>query len=263
MREVDERKRQNSVSSAHDPTQSSSWDLDEESEESSAEADDQDGGDELDMSDQEIEISTPAQRALDYISGRMTPLPSSRPLSPPPRSPPIPFLNAQAMSAFHGYSSPPTNSGGLRPRTGTSTTQQVRTNRPKSLALPSRSISTTAIPTLKDTSSASSANSNLKENRRSSTSVKRLSFTEFAKRLSSTSSLLLVQSNTNASSSSGREGSRRGSSEYGADGDERGLRASVSLRGGASAAVGERDARDKRCGWRGSVGVFGGEGGFL
>jgi hypothetical protein len=26
---------------------------------------------------------------------------------------------------------------------------------------------------------------------------------------------------------------------------------------------GDRDPRDKRCGWRGSVGVFGGEGGFL
>lgn len=263
MREVDERKRQKSASSANEPSQTSSWDLDEESEESSGEeGDEEDGEDELDMSDQELEIPTPAQRALDYISGRRTPLPSSRPLSPAPRSPPIPFLNPQAMSAFHGHSSPPINSGGLRPRTGTSTTagQHNRNSRPNSLALPSRSISATMIPTLKDASSASSANGNLKEKRESSTSVKRLSFTEFAKRLSSTSSLLLVQSNTNASSSSGREGSRRGSSEYGADGDERGLRASVSLRGGA---MSDRDAKDKRCGWRGSVGVFGGEGGFL
>ena len=264
MREVDERKRQKSTSSAHDPTQSISWDLDEESEDSSGgKGDEEDGEDELDMSDQVIEIPTPAQRALDYISGRRTPLPSSRPLSPTPRSPPIPFLNPQAISAFHGHFSPPTN-GGLRPRTGnsaiTTTTQPTRTSRPTSLALPSRSISTTAIPSLKDTSSASSANGNLMEKRRSSTSVKRLSFQEFAKRLSSTSSLLLVQSNTNASSSSGREGSRRGSTEFDDDGDERGLRTSVNLRGGATS---ERDARDKRCGWRGSIGVFGGEGGFL
>jgi hypothetical protein len=269
MREADERKRQMSIGSANDPTQTSTWDLDEESEESSGEVgDEEDDADELGMSDQEIEIPTPAQRALDYISGRRTPLPNLRPLSPTPRSPPIPYLNPQAMSAFHGHTSPPTNSAGLRPRTGMSTVTQQHTgkSRPNSLALPSRSISATTIPTLKDTSSSSSGNGNLaagKEKRRSSTSVKRLSFTEFAKRLSSTSSLLLVQSNTNASSSSGREGSRRGSSEYGVDGDERGLRASVSLRGGAPTAGTERDARDKRCGWRGSVGVFGGEGGFL
>jgi hypothetical protein len=263
MREVDERKRQKSTSSAHDPTQSSSWDLDEESEEASGEeADEEDEEDELDMSDQEIEDPTPAQRALEYISGRRTPLPSSRPLSPTPRSPPIPFLNPQAMSAFHGHSSPPTSYSGLRPRTGNSTTaaQYHRNSRPNSLAPPSRSISATTIPSLKDAPSASSTNGNLMEKRKSSTSVKRLSFQEFAKRLSSTSSLLLVQSNTNTSSSSGREGSRRGSSDYGADGEERGLRATVNLRGGSAS---ERDARDKRCGWRGSVGVFGGEGGFL
>ncbi|KAG0648569.1 hypothetical protein D0Z07_5390 [Hyphodiscus hymeniophilus] len=262
MREVDERKRLKSNNSAHGRTHSSSWDLDEESEESSGEEEDgEDREDEPDMSDDEIDIPTPAQRALEYISGRRPPLPSRRPLSPTPSSPPIPFLNPQALSAFHGHSSPPTNFGGLRPRTGNSTTavQHSRTSRPNSLALPSRSISTTAIPTLKEASSASSANGNLKEKRRSSTSVKRLSFQEFAKRLSSTSSLLLVQSNTNVSSSSGREGSRRESSEYGADGDERGMRASINLRGGAS----ETETREKRCGWRGSVGVFGGEGGFL
>ena len=264
MREVDERKRQISTSSAHDPTQSSSWDLDEDSEESSGgEADEEDGEDELDMSDQEIEHPTPAQRALEYISGRRTPLPSGRALSPTPRSPPFPYLNPQAMSAFYGRPSLPTHYSGLRPRTGSSTTTAPhhRSSRPNSLAPPSRSTSATAIPSLKDAPSASSMNSNLMEKRSSLTSVKRLSFQEFAKRLSSTSSLLLVQTNTNNSSSSGREGSRRGSSDYGAaDGDERGLRASVHLRGGAAS---EREAWDRRCGWRGSVGVFGGEGGFL
>jgi hypothetical protein len=118
-------------------------------------------------------------------------------------------------------------------------------------------MSTATIPTLKE---SMSGNGNLKagaaddrgmEKRRSSTSVKRLSFQEFTKRLSSTSSLLLVQ--TNASSSSGRDGSRRTSSEYGFEGLEGGLR-----NPGVSG-----DNRDKRCGWRGSVGVFGGEGGFL
>jgi hypothetical protein len=80
--------------------------------------------------------------------------------------------------------------------------------------------------------------------------------------------LLLVQ--TNASSSSGRDGSRRGSSEYGVEEiverrDER-----LGMRGGGGAALNmvamgmeSRSERDKRCGWRGSVGVFGSEGGFL
>jgi hypothetical protein len=259
MREVDERKQNKLLNQSSKEKQD--WDLDEESEESDFgepqedddDDDDPDGLDTLDMSDQDVSIPTPAQRALDYISGRRTPLPQSRPLSPA-RSPPIPFLNQQAMSAFHGHS----NNGGLRPRTGTTPSHQ-RNSRPNSLALPSRSISTTTIPSLKDSGSSGSSNKNLKtgtdpkEKRRSSTSVKRLSFTEFAKRLSSTSSLLLVQ--TNASSSSGRDGSRRGSSEYGVE------EATTGMRGGAGPSP--ISDRSKRCGWRGSVGAFGGEGGFL
>jgi hypothetical protein len=286
MQEADERKQQKSAANQGYGKAKHGWDLDEESDEDSSseieekeEDDDDDDTNGLEMSDHEIDIPTPAQRALDYISGRRTPLPSStRPLSPTPRSPPIPFLNPQAMSAFHGAPSSSSSGGndsGLRPRTGTGPSH--RNNRPNSLALPSRSVSAATIPSLKDNISSSTGSSNFrtgttelgngKEKRRSSTSVKRLSFSEFAKRLSSTSSLLLVQ--TNASSSSGREGSRRASSEYGTDAqDDRergGLRSSVSLRGGgpASSSGEGRDVRDKQCGWRGSVGVFGGEGGFL
>jgi hypothetical protein len=251
MREADEQKRQKFTTSTHDAGNTSGWDLDEESDDSFGDEaeEDEDDADGLEMSDQEVPIPTPAQRALDYISGRVTPLPASRPLSPAPRSPPIPFLNQQAISAFHGYSS----GGGLRPRTGTNSSSH-RNSRPNSLALPSRSISATTIPSLKD-SNLAAPDRDPKEKRSSSTSVKRLSFQEFAKRLSSTSSLLLVQ--TNASSSSGRDGSRRGSSEYGDE--EKMARSSLSMRGGEW----EKERGDKRCGWRGSVGVFGGEGGFL
>ncbi|KUJ20074.1 uncharacterized protein LY89DRAFT_731309 [Mollisia scopiformis] len=260
MREVDERKQAKAL--AKSPThERQNWGLEEESEESS-EGEPEEDEDELGMSDEDVAIPTPAQRALDYISGRRTPLPTTRPLSPAPRSPPIPFLNSQAMSAFHGHSS----GGGLRPRTGTTSSRNGE-GRPNSFALPSRSQSTTTIPTLQhqDFAPAVSSNQNLKatdqkEKRRSSTSVKRLSFTEFAKRLSSTSSLLLVQ--TNASSSSGRgDGSGRVSSEFGADEDRTGM----GMRGGAGTAAEMMGGsnRDKRCGWRGSVGVFGGEGGFL
>ncbi|KAF4632957.1 hypothetical protein G7Y89_g5169 [Cudoniella acicularis] len=261
MREVDERKKQKGIVSQENTRKKQEWDLDEEREDSDVVESDDDG---LDMSDHDVGMPTPAQRALDYISGRRPPVPQSlRPLSPTPRSPPIPFLNQQAMSAFHGG---PSSSGGLRPRAGT-TSSRNRTSRPSSMALPSRSMSSAAIPTLKEMKegireNSNSGNGNLKANnddkrqekRRSSTSVKRLSFQEFAKRLSSTSSLLLVQ--TNASSSSGRDGSRRTSSEYEFGSEEQSIR---------SPAIGNsiRDSRDKRCGWRGSVGVFGGEGGFL
>ncbi|EPE34631.1 hypothetical protein GLAREA_10325 [Glarea lozoyensis ATCC 20868] len=242
MKEVDEKKKQKGLVSQN--RNKEEWGLDEESEDS----DDVESGDE---GEEKLEMPTPAQRALDFISGRrVPPPPSARPLSPPPRSPPIPFLNSQAMSAFHGG---PSASNNIRPRAGT-TSSRNKTSRPSSMALPSRSMSTATIPTLKENMSGNGnlkADDRGKEKRRSSTSVKRLSFQEFTKRLSSTSSLLLVQ--TNASSSSGKDGSRRTSSEYGFEGLEGGLR-SPGLSG---------DNRDKRCGWRGSVGVFGGEGGFL
>jgi hypothetical protein len=110
------------------------------------------------------------------------------------------------------------------------------------------------VPTSKEHSgnnNLKAGGTDLKEKRRSDTSVKRLSFQEFTKRLSSTSSLLLVQ--TNASSSSGRDGSRRTSSEYGVEEEKL-----VAREAGISPSE-----RDKRCGWRGSVGIFGSEGGFV
>ncbi|KAH7377940.1 hypothetical protein BKA64DRAFT_246260 [Cadophora sp. MPI-SDFR-AT-0126] len=259
MREVDERKQAKSL--AKQPSRErQNWGLDEESEDSSEGEPDND--DDVEMSDEEISIPTPAQRALDYISGRPTPISTgNRPLSPAPRSPPIPFLNPQAMSAFHGNSS----SNSLRPRTGTTPSKpRPKGSRPSSLALPSRSMSSTAVPTLRDRDSNNSTlragSTDAKDKRRSSTSVKRLSFTDFAKRLSSTSSLLLVQ--TNNSSNSGRDGSRRGSSEYGIEESDRSNmnhNMGISMRGGDMAV----QNRDKRCGWRGSVGAFGAEGGFL
>lgn len=266
MKESDERRQQQYTAPNHEAPTRSGWPLDEESEESSEDdlEDEYNAADTLDMSDEEITVPTPAQRALDYISGRRTPLSPSRPLSPEAKDPPIPFLNPQAMSAFHA--GPATSSsGGLGPRTGTGSSK--RNSRPTSLALPSRSLSAATIP-LSNDSHRSNSNGNLRTGdrdakdikRRSSTSVKRLSFTEFARRLSSTSSLLLVQ--TNASSSSGRDGSRKTSSEYGIEDEKPMQKSSVSLRGGAGPTSPEM--RDKRCGWRGSVGVFGSnEGGFL
>ncbi|KAJ9148373.1 hypothetical protein NKR23_g5037 [Pleurostoma richardsiae] len=102
------------------------------------------------------------------------------------------------------------------------------------------------------------------EKRQSASSVKRISFTEFTKRLSSTSSLLLVQ--TNASNASSRASS---------EGDTQQQQPQQHLTPSSRSAVGprgtlipppgdtDREAWEKRCGWRGSVGVLGSEGGFL
>ncbi|RDL35298.1 Uncharacterized protein BP5553_07229 [Venustampulla echinocandica] len=252
MKEVDERKKQRAVENLRGSNKNQGWDLDETLEISDPDTDNEDDDDDdgLEMSDHNIAIQTPAQRALDYIAGRAPPATSSRPKSPPTPRSPIPFLNPQAMSAFHDG---PSANSGLRPRTGT-TSSRNRTSRPSSMALPPRSLSTAAVPTLKDCSNLKASPSDDKEKRRSSTSAKRLSFQEFTKRLSSTSSLLLVQ--TNASSSSGRDGSRRTSSEYGFESEDR-------FRGSVMGSTADRSSMDKRCGWRGSVGVFGGEGGFL
>ncbi|KAI1111941.1 hypothetical protein F5Y14DRAFT_423629 [Nemania sp. NC0429] len=68
-------------------------------------------------------------------------------------------------------------------------------------------------------------------------------FNDFTKRLSGTSSLLLVQSNAST-------GSNRASGDYDTP------RGSVTPRGTSQTA-------EERCRWRGSIGVFGNEGGFL
>jgi hypothetical protein len=261
MREADERKRQRSMH--QEAPLKSSFDLDEESEESgveSVEDDDDDDDDGLNI----LAMRSPAQRALDYISGKTVPISSSRPLSPAStttRSPPIPFLNRSITDYHekHAYSRP------YRPQTSQMTTSSTTTlanpsRRPSSLAT-SRSISSTAIPGLSHdwphpALPDASASIALDHPRRrsaaagagagagadptsagSTTSSKRLSFQEFAKRLSSTSSLLLVQ--TNASTST-----RASSEDEGEFGAER---------------TGEREHASRAC-----RGVFtGGEGGFL
>ncbi|KAH9901852.1 hypothetical protein F4778DRAFT_791449 [Xylariomycetidae sp. FL2044] len=101
------------------------------------------------------------------------------------------------------------------------------------------------------------------EKRHSTSGVNHLSFNEFTKRLSSTSSLLLVQTNTST-------GSSRGSSHNSTEIMDGGGALQTTPRGAlsprtAGAASGLTPAeREERCRWRGSVGVFGSaDGGFL
>lgn len=270
MREADERLKSKGASSkgTNRKVSIASWNLEEENEKDSEDSDVEeeafrpgtsDYAGQSGLEDEDVdplalsvhEMPTPAQRALEYISGRSTPreISQRRPLSPPAPLPPM---------------SPP--------RSRTTPPRVQRKERPKSLAFPSNTPSpekaTDYDPHVSITSSTATA-----VKRRSSGSTKRLSFTDFTKRLSSTSSLLLVQTNNSSSPSGGAASSRnsRQSSEASfVDPDEvvlhRGLSQSrlsgmgnTGMRGGQ---MSEMDA--KRCGWRGSgLGVFGGEGGFL
>lgn len=91
------------------------------------------------------------------------------------------------------------------------------------------------------------------DKRASTSSTKRLSLNEITKRLSSTSSLLLVQTNASGASS-------RGSSEV--DLHSASIpRANLSIRG--SGPPRQHDRAEQKCSWRGSVGVVSPEGGFV
>lgn len=93
------------------------------------------------------------------------------------------------------------------------------------------------------------------EQRQAVASATRLSFNDFTKRLSSTSSLLLVQNNNSGAPSS------RGSTEI--DFPEQSTPRNALGPSRMPSKPSPAQEHDK-CGWRGSVGVFGsGEGGFL
>ncbi|KAI8951455.1 hypothetical protein F4801DRAFT_289567 [Xylaria longipes] len=122
----------------------------------------------------------------------------------------------------------------LRPHTAHSRSRPVaqRTNSQPYIPVP-------LLPTLPSSRPAEGVPMRRTHEKRHSTSdAKNLSFNEFAKRLSGTSNLLLVQPNASA-------GSNRGSGDYDTH-TPRGTQ-----------------TPDERCRWRGSIGVFGNEGGFL
>ncbi|GAB0134071.1 hypothetical protein EsDP_00002456 [Epichloe bromicola] len=93
--------------------------------------------------------------------------------------------------------------------------------------------------------------------RHSNSSAKRLSLTGLTKAFSSTSSLLLVQTNASA-------GSSHISSEADIQNSTSAPRANLSLRGsGPPPRPKELDDQERRCRWRNSVGIVAAEGGFL
>ncbi|RKF75639.1 hypothetical protein GcM3_083021 [Golovinomyces cichoracearum] len=199
--------------------------------------------DDLYLSDQGSVLPVPAQRALDFISGRRCSLKEVS--SPPPQHQSL-YLNSEALSALSGNDESTNDGESARLRSDMVPIKSY--SRPTIIAIPQSPISSVAVPVKKDNSSNNNNNSNnkidSKEKRQSSSSAKRLSFQEFARRLSSTSSLLMAP--TNASSNSGR-----GSGDYSSE-------LSANSRGCST-----KDDRDQQCSWRGSVCPLSVEGNFL
>ncbi|KAK8047804.1 hypothetical protein PG996_015868 [Apiospora saccharicola] len=176
-------------------------------------------------------IGPTAQRALAFIANRHSTMAQT----------------GRATQSYHpdsGYSI-------LRPHTAHSRTRP---------AAPNRGGSQTHIPlasgAMENQRASMRDNLSRHEKRHSTSSVKRLSFNEFTKRLSSTSSLLLAPNN------GGGPGSR-GSSESETT-QQPASRAGLRHPRGTPSQSSQSSKDSERCGWRGSVGVFGaGEGSLI
>lgn len=247
MREVDAKRKTSVAEMKPIPNEGlkSAWDLDEESEEDSDDEphfdDDVDG----DRIGNPVFMPPTAQRALDFISSRHTSPRPSRVQSPVNG---MDFATENFRAINSGYHGPRADFPRDRPTMAQRTHSQPQLadhsyqTAPTALEVPSASASA------KSLEEAKSGRTSTSEKRLSSSSTKRLSFTEFTKRLSSTSSLLMIQTNNSGGASS------RGSSELDGPTAATPKGGSMRLRGVTSPGPGR-----ERC-IRGSVL---GEGGFL
>ncbi|KAI0840053.1 hypothetical protein F5Y06DRAFT_294718 [Hypoxylon sp. FL0890] len=235
MREVEEREKafDKEKTPMKEPLRST-WEEDESEEDEDPDEDNEEDSDE-DAFEQDIgtdEIGPSAQRALQFIANRH----SGR--------------SQWSQSSTRTASNHDVGPSILRPHTAHSRMRPAAQRTNSQSHIPATTLEMSALPNRVPEEGVTRRNH---EKRHSTSDVKRLSFNEFTKRLSGTSSLLLVQTNASASSS-------RGSSE--ADGGQQTTppRGPLSPRGGPLSP----SERDERCRWRGSVGVFGAnEGGFL
>ncbi|KAK0627043.1 hypothetical protein B0T14DRAFT_562896 [Immersiella caudata] len=300
MREADEKRKEREVREAHEARAraatmtplttgnsglKSAWDVDDDSDDDDDDFDEEDDdGDgpigeveQLGLEDQFPEppntrIPPSAQLALEFIAGRHEA--AQRP-QPSPRSPPLSY-NHDALMAL-------SNSGSSsRPQTGysknrrpavaqrthsqpqlaglmmaSSTASQAAPPTPAAAACRDISAPTSAKPADDTTGSAAPPTHRIAEKRLSTSSIKRQSFTEFTKRLSSTSSLLLFPGG----------GSNRGSNSELSDVQQQQQQQQYSHhlhpRAAPQPPQQPQSPPPDMCGWRGSVGVFGAEGGFL
>ncbi|KAI1655675.1 hypothetical protein F4813DRAFT_158337 [Daldinia decipiens] len=236
MREVEERQKAFEAERTipNEPLKST-WEDDESDVENGVNEDDEEDSDE-DAFEHDLgadEIGPSAHRALQFIANRHS---SGRS-----------HWSHQSVRTLPNYQE--TGSSILRPHTANSRSRPAAQRTNSQPHIPIASIDMTPMPSRVPEETVARLNH---EKRHSVSDVKRLSFNEFTKRLSGTSSLLVQ---TNASN-----GSSRGSSEI--DGSQQMTpprSGALSPRGGAMSP----SEREERCGWRGSVGVFGNEGGFL
>ncbi|KAK3365873.1 hypothetical protein B0T24DRAFT_404358 [Lasiosphaeria ovina] len=283
----------------------SAWELDDDSDsdveqgfdEADEDSDDPVGEMEPDTEDRFSPRSTgrippTAQRALDFVAGRHEATPPSRPQGAQAQL----NYNREALLALSnsgsnlrpqtGYSKHNTRPGMAQrtysqPRLAGGFTNPAMASQPN-MPVPSPGV-LLGIPAhqaerLQDDSTPSPGTApaptvmQRSEKRLSASSTKRLSFTEFTKRLSSTSSLLLAQTNTSGSGSRGSNSDVDASQQlqqqhqYSHHLYPRGAPASPQQQQQQQQqpqyppSLSERE----RCGWRGSVGVFGSaDGGFV
>ncbi|ROT43712.1 hypothetical protein SODALDRAFT_375853 [Sodiomyces alkalinus F11] len=209
MREADQKRRQHKQA---EMTAQSAWDLDESTDnEGDRDEDDDDDDDdnfahEADENRQTL-IPPKAQRALEFLVGRHEPESSlARPSAAPAAAA---AAAAAAHSSSTGHHQPANFHAPLqapsRPHTAHSKVRPNISHRTHSqpYLMARERPDVTSAPSPGKTSSEDGPARPGAEKRMSTSSAKRLSFTEFTKRLSSTSSLLLVQ--TNASGGSSRE----------------------------------------------------------
>ncbi|KAI1079389.1 hypothetical protein F5B20DRAFT_581490 [Whalleya microplaca] len=244
MREAEERQRGTRNDTATiKPTLPSTWEEDAESDrddridEKDEDEDEEEDSDE-DAFEQDVGgdgIGPSAHRALQFIASRHT---SGRPHWSQQNRASMHY-ESENQSAGLSILRPHTANSRLRPATHRSSSQPQIPAAAIEMSIPGR--------VLEEGSTRRNH-----EKRHSTSDVKHLSFNEFTKRLSSTSSLLLVQ--TNATNSS------HGSGEADAVQQTTPPRGNSSTPRGGTLSPSERD---ERCRWRGSVGMFAGEGGFM
>ncbi|KAI1375178.1 hypothetical protein F4677DRAFT_460989 [Hypoxylon crocopeplum] len=215
----------------------STWEEDESDEDEGAGEDEVEDDSDEDAFEQDLgpdEVGHSAHRALQFITSRHS---SGRPHWSQ--------KNTRTAANYHDSAS-----SILRPHTAHSRLRPAAQRTSSQPHIPASNLDINSITSRVPEDGVSRRNH---EKRHSTSDVKRLSFNEFTKRLSGTSSLLLVQTNASANSS-------RGSSETDGTQQTTPPRSALSPRGGAMSP----SERDERCRWRGSVGVFGAnEGGFL
>ncbi|KAI5461210.1 hypothetical protein BGZ63DRAFT_414042 [Mariannaea sp. PMI_226] len=245
QREAAERAEQIAMRSAFEASESS----DEEDEDDSDVSDEDAYGHVPDRRGPSIPHTT--QRALMFVAGRHESDQPQSSVRPPIARTPVANLRTESVSSSSQMAP-------VRPHTAHARTRPQANSRTHSSP---QLAAATAMANLEIVSSKTSEDGSNRANadkRVSTSSVKRLSFTEFTKRLSSTSSLLLVQ--TNASG-----GSSRGSSEIDIQPSSV-PRGTLNPRGTGLPPRDwdrDRDENDKKCGWRNSVGIIGHESGFL